>query len=99
TILYDSGLPFFLWAYASAYIVYTDNLIPAARVQFKIPAEIWHKRRMDVAHLRPFGAMGWGTITNKSPGKLDLRAFKGRLIGYGMGRGTYLLYTSSGRVV
>ncbi|KAJ3831792.1 hypothetical protein F5878DRAFT_520624, partial [Lentinula raphanica] len=92
TILHDSGLPFFLWAYACAYIVYTDNLVPAARIEFRIPAELWYKRRMDVSHLRPFGAMAWGTaVNNKSPGKLDLPGFKGRLVGYGSGRGTYLL--------
>ncbi|KAJ3779567.1 hypothetical protein GGU10DRAFT_238426, partial [Lentinula aff. detonsa] len=77
----------------------TDNLIPAARIGFKIPAEIWYKKWMDIAHLRPFGVMGWGTIVNKTPGKLDLRVFKGRLVGYGPDRGVYLLYTSSGRVV
>ncbi|KAJ4465144.1 hypothetical protein J3R30DRAFT_3621818 [Lentinula aciculospora] len=49
---------------------------------------------MDVAHLRPFGTIGWGTVVNKTAGKLDPQAFKGRLVGYGSGRGVYLLYTS-----
>ncbi|KAJ4477467.1 hypothetical protein J3R30DRAFT_3486211, partial [Lentinula aciculospora] len=39
----------------------------------------------------------WGTVVNKTPGKLDPRAFKGRLVG--SGRGVYLLYTLSGRVI
>jgi hypothetical protein len=40
-ILHDSGLPKSLWTYAVAYITYTDNLLPSARANFQIPAEIW----------------------------------------------------------
>ncbi|KAJ3751594.1 hypothetical protein EV360DRAFT_10450, partial [Lentinula raphanica] len=90
TILYDARLPPFLWAYAAAYIVYTENLLPAARNGFQIPAQLWYKRRMSVSHLRPFGAFGWGTIVDGSPGKLDVRAYEGRIIRYGEA-GEYLL--------
>ncbi|KAF5390764.1 hypothetical protein D9757_004415 [Collybiopsis confluens] len=98
TIIEDSGLPPFLWSYACAYVVYTDNLLPAARADFEIPAEIWYERRMDVSHLRPFGVAAWGTIVDKTPGKLDAHGFRGRMVGYGE-RGVYLLYTANGRVV
>jgi hypothetical protein len=98
TILYESSLPPYLWTYACAYVVYTENLLPAARTGFKIPAELWYRKKMDVAHLRPWGAVAWGTIVDGTPGKLDPRGFSGRMIGYGE-RGVYLLYLPSGRVV
>ncbi|KAJ3831539.1 hypothetical protein F5878DRAFT_510389, partial [Lentinula raphanica] len=90
TIIHDSGLPPFLCNYGCAYIVYTDNLLPASRTGFMIPAEIWHQKRVDVSHLRPFGAIAWGTVVDGTPGKLDLRGYLGRMVGY-KERGTYLL--------
>jgi hypothetical protein len=97
-ILHDSGLPKSLWAYAVAYITYTDNLLPSARANNQIPAQLWTGKRQDVSHLRPFGAHGWATIVNGGPGRLDDQAVEGRMIGYGE-RGTYLLYTQSGAVI
>jgi hypothetical protein len=97
-ILHDSGLPKSLWVYAVAYVTYTDNLLPSARANNQIPAQLWTGKRQDVSHLRPFGARGWATIVNGGPGRLDDQAVEGRMIGYGE-RGTYLLYTKTGAVI
>jgi hypothetical protein len=97
-ILHDSGLPKSLWTYAVAYITYTDNLLPSARANFQIPAEIWTGKRQDISHLHPFGAKGWATIVNGSPGALDEMSVEGRMVGY-LERGTYLLYTASGAII
>ncbi|KAJ3765514.1 hypothetical protein FB446DRAFT_830935, partial [Lentinula raphanica] len=82
---------------AAAYVVYTENLLPAARNGYQIPAEMCCRRRMDVSHLRPFGAFGWGAIVDGPPGKLDIRGYEGRMIGYGKA-GEYLLFLKNGRV-
>ncbi|KAJ3829929.1 hypothetical protein F5880DRAFT_1501937 [Lentinula raphanica] len=39
------------------------------------------------------------STTGPAANTVSMRGFKGHLVGYGTGRGTYLLYTSSGQVV
>jgi hypothetical protein len=97
-ILHDSGLPKSLWSYAVAYVTYTDNLLPSAHANFQIPAELWTGKRQDISHLRPFGARGWATIVNGTPGALDNMSVEGQMVGY-LERGTYLLYTASGSII
>ncbi|KAJ3825769.1 hypothetical protein EV361DRAFT_764861, partial [Lentinula raphanica] len=82
TLLHDSGLPPSMWLYAAAYTTYTENLLPSTRANHQIPAELWTKKRQDVSHLRPFGARGWATIMNGKPGKTDVRAEEGKMVGY-----------------
>lgn len=82
-ILHDSDLPQYLWAVAAAYVVYTENLLLLARAGFQVPAEIFLGKRQDVSHLRPFGARAWATIVNGKPGKTDMWAVEGKMVGYG----------------
>jgi hypothetical protein len=84
--------------HAAAYVTYTDNLLPSARANFQIPAELWTGKRQDISHLRPFGARGWATVVNGTPGSLDGMSVEGRMEGYGE-RGTYLLYTTTGSII
>lgn len=82
-ILHNLGLPDSLWALVATYAVYMLNLMPAAQNGFQIPVEVFSGQRQDVSHLQPFGVKGWTTIVNDKGGKTDMRAVKGRMVGYG----------------
>ena len=53
--LIESKLPTRLWPYAVEYVVQTRNASPHAKLNFKIPYEMWHGRTPEYEMYHPFG--------------------------------------------
>lgn len=59
TLLLDSGLEHSYWAEATAYSIYTHNIIPSHRYPGQIPLESFTGKRQEISHLCVFGAKCW----------------------------------------
>jgi hypothetical protein len=95
TMLADSGLP---QKYCGRCATYTRNFIPPSNNPLRIPAELWHQKRQDVSHLRPFGSTSYAHIPNEiSPSKLSPRSVKLTMVGYYDQTGYKLLDRGTGR--
>ena len=91
TAMAESGLPTKYWADAVQTTVYVRNLVPSSRRPHAIPAELWHGKRQDVSHLRPFGTTAYSHIpVDLNISKLYPRSVKTVLLGY-FGRDGYKL--------
>jgi len=83
SILAESGLPTKYWADAIQTVVYVKNFLPSSRQPNKIPVELWHERRQDVSHLRPFGCMAYAHILlDLNISKLQPQSVRVTLLGY-----------------
>ena len=99
TAMAELGLPQKYWADAIQTTVYTQNFVLSSRNPGLIPAELWHGKRQDISHLRPFGTTAYTHI----PGDLNLsklypRSVKTSLLGYFGCEGYKLLERETGSV-
>jgi hypothetical protein len=56
-MVYDQGLPLFLWAETFCTAVYIQNKSPHSILGSKTPEEMYIGMRPDVSHLRIFGSV------------------------------------------
>jgi hypothetical protein len=86
TILLDSNLTKTLWAEAVNYATYTKNRLPHSAINNKTPFEVFLGKPPTIVHLQAFGKTAYIHIPEeiRKPGsKLEARAQKGQLVGYG----------------
>jgi transposase InsO family protein len=93
TLLLDTGLPHTFWAEAANYACYTRNRSPCGPNHL-IPDDLWYGKRVQLTHLRPFGAPALWRI-HAVLNKLQPRYSQGFLIGYRAGTTSYKIWDIS----
>lgn len=96
TMMIASGMQHKFWNEAILTANYLKNRSPTSAIgeQFKskTPAEIWFGRKPDLAHLRVFGCECYNHVPSNKRSKLDAKASKCIMLGYGGSIGTYRLW-------
>jgi hypothetical protein len=80
-MLSDGKLPDVFWAEAAITAAYLHNKMPHGPKK-KAPDSIWHRESVSIAHLKAFGCIAYVWIPKEKRSKLELRAWKGLMIGY-----------------
>ena len=92
TMLVDSKLPHRFWAEALATSVYLRNRSPTKAIEAMTPYEAWSGTKPDVSFLRVFGCSAYAHIPKAERRKLDSKARKCVMLGYGTSQKGYRLY-------
>ena len=92
TMLADSKLPHRFWAEALATSVYLRNRSPTKAVEAMTPYEAWSGAKPDVSFLRVFGCSAYAHVPKVERRKLDSKARKCVMLGYGTSQKGYRLY-------
>ena len=90
-MLADAGLPKKFWAEALSTAVYLRNRSPTAAIEVT-PFEAWTGKKPQVEHLRTFGCTAYAHVAKDERQKLDPKAKKCFLLGYGTETKGYRLY-------
>ena len=99
SMLVGAHLPQRFWAEALATAVYLRNRSPTKPVRDRTPYEAWMGIKPTVDHLRVFGCAAYAHISKEERRKLDLKAKKCILLGYGTDVKGYRLYNPQDRRV
>lgn len=99
SMLIDAKLPQQFWAEALSTAVYLRNRSPTKAVDGMTPCEAWTRKKPEVAHLRVFGCEAYAHIPKDERRKLDPKATKCILLGYGEETKGYRLYDTEKRRV
>ena len=91
TMLADAKLPQKFWAEALSTAAYLRNRSPTKAVEMT-PFKAWTGEKPNVAHLRAFGCLTYAHIAKDEQQKLDPKAKKCILLGYGTETKGYRLY-------
>ena len=83
SMLVGAHLPQRFWAEALATAVYLRNRSPTKSVDGLTPYEAWSGHTPSVDHLKVFGCTAYAHISKEEGQKLDLKAKKCILLGYG----------------
>ena len=97
-MLADAGLPKKFWAEALSTAVYLRNRSPTTVLEVT-PFESWTGKKPQVEHLRIFGCMAYAHVAKDERQKLDPKAQKCILLGYGTETKGYRLYSPVHRKV
>ena len=81
-MLFDQGLPLFLWAEAYRTAMYIQNRCPHTALGRKTPKEVFTRTRTNVSHIRIFGNVCYCNVHANTRKKLDPSEEKGLLVGY-----------------
>jgi hypothetical protein len=92
SMLSESKLPKRFWAEALATATYLRNRSPTKAVEDMTPFEAWNGVKPNVDHLRVFGSICYAHIHKSDRKKLDPKARKTILLGYGESVKGYRLY-------
>ena len=92
SMLIDGKLPYRFWAEALSTAVYLRNRSLTRAVDGLTPCEAWTGKKPDVAHMRVFGCEAYAHIPKDERRKLDPKARKSILLGYGEETKGYRLY-------
>ena len=95
SMLADAKLPHRFWAEALSTAVYLRNRSPTKAVQDMTPFEAWKGMRPRVDHLCIFGCDAYSHVPKDERQKLDSKARKCILLGYGEETKDYRLYDSN----
>ena len=90
-MLFDQGLPLFLWVEAYRTAVYIQNRCPHAALGRKTLEEVFTGTRPDVSHIRIFGSVCYCHVHADNK-KLDPSREKGLLVGYSETSKAYRVY-------
>ncbi|CAN0457326.1 unnamed protein product [Laminaria digitata] len=91
--------PKFLWQEAFRMAVYLANRVPSAALGGKTPFSMWHGGAPpSLEHLRTFGARGF-VHQERYVKKLTMKAWEGRMVGYGKDSKTYRVWESGTKIV
>ena len=89
-MLFGAKLPQNFWAEAISTAVYLRNHSPTKAVDGMTPFEAWHGEKPQINHLRVFGCISYAHVSMTH--KLDSKARKCVLLGYGTETKGYRLY-------
>ena len=92
SMLSDAKLPKCFWAKALATAVYLRNHSPTNAVQGKTPHEAWTNEKPSVDHLKVFGCLCYSHVAKDERQKLDVKARRCIMLGYGTETKAYRLY-------
>ena len=92
SMLAGASLPHEFWAEALSTAVYLRNRSPMKPVDGMTPFEAWTKKKPSVSHLRVFACAAYAHIPKDERGKLDHKARKCILVGFGEETKGYRLY-------
>ena len=92
SMLNGAKLPHKFWADTLSTTAYLQNRSPTKSVLRMIPFEAWTDKRPNVEHLRIFGCTAYAHILKDKRQKLDSKARKCILLGYGTETKGYWLY-------
>ncbi|KAB2603956.1 retrovirus-related Pol polyprotein from transposon TNT 1-94 [Pyrus ussuriensis x Pyrus communis] len=81
-MLYDRGMPYFLWAEAMHTAVYILNRCPTKALGNITPFEAYNGRKPGIAHLKNFGSLCYVHVPTELRQKLDAKSTKGVFVGY-----------------
>ena len=99
SMLVGAKLPQKFWAEALATAVYLRNRSPTKSISDSTPYESWSGRKATANHLKVFGCVAYAHISKEERRKLDPKAKKCILLGYGTTVKGYRLYCpQEGRV-
>ncbi len=70
-LIFSSGFPKQLWAYALQYAIQVYNKTPKSRINFKTPYELFHERPCTVKYFRRFGCLSYVLITKSKAGEKE----------------------------
>eukprot|EP00253_Pinus_taeda_P028031 PITA_28031 len=99
-MLHDQGLPLHLWVEACNTTVYVQNRCPHKILGMSTPEEAYSGKRLDISHLRIFGANVYMHVTKDARKKLEATAEVGILVGYTDTPHNYHVYLpDSGKIV
>ena len=98
-MLIGSQLPQRFWAEALTTAVYLRNRSPTKAIKGSTPHEALLGVKPKVNHLRIFGCLAYSHISKEERHKLDPKAEKCVLLGYGMATKSYRLYDIKERKV
>src|SRR5713101_5430895 len=96
-MLFDQGLPLFLWVEAYKTAVYIQNRCPHTTLGRKTPEEVFTGTRPDVSHIRIFGSHCYCHVHADNRKKLDPSGEKGLLVGYNEISKAYRVYIPARR--
>ena len=96
-MLFDHGLPLFLWFEAYMTVVYIQNRCPHIALGRKTPEEVFTGTRLDVSHIRIFGNVCYCHVHVDNRKKLDPCREKGLLVGYNKILKAYRVYIPTRR--
>ena len=91
-MLFDQGLPLFLWAEAYMTAIYIQNSCPHTTLGRKTPEEVFTGTRPDVSHIRIFRSVCYCHVHADTRKKLDPSGEKGLLVGYSETSKAYRVY-------
>ena len=91
-MLFDQGLPLFLWDEAYRTAVYIQNRCLHTTLGRKTLEEVFTGTRPDVSHIRIFGSVCYCHIHVDTRKKLDTSEMKGLLVGYNEISKAYRVY-------
>ena len=91
-LLFEKKMPSNFWAEAVNTSVYLLNRLPTKSLKNKTPYEEWYGVKPFVNHLKIFGSICYYHVPEPKRSKLDSRAQKGILIGYGTSTKGYRIF-------
>ena len=94
-MLFDQGLPLFLWVEAYKTAVYIQNRCHHIALGRKTPEEVFTSIRPDVSHIHIFGSVFYCQVHADTRKKLDPYGEKGLLVGYSETSKAYRVYVST----
>lgn len=96
TMLLAAKLPKRFWNEAIVTANYIKNRSPTSahgeQFKNKTPAEIWYKSKPDLSHIKIFGSICYNYIPKQNRTKLESKAIKCIMLGYGSSQFTYRLW-------
>jgi hypothetical protein len=100
-MLLDASLTFWFWPLAAQAAVHIKNRVPhASNSRDVTPFEGWFKRKPDLSHLRPFGALVTARKTDSTElMKFEPRGEEGRFVGYARDSKGYLIWFPESRSI
>lgn len=98
-LLIHANLPPTFWAEAISTSNHIRNRCPSARIQGKIPFELWMGEKTDISYLRTFGCRAY--MLDKSPGKgkFDARSKECIFVGYSKEAKAYRVWLPNERKI
>jgi len=99
SMLADAELPPVFWAEALSTAVYLRNRSPTKALKDITPYEAWTGEKPNVEHLRTFGCTAYAHVPKDERKKLDSKAKRCILLGYGADTKGYRLYDPEKRRV
>ncbi|GBE79255.1 hypothetical protein SCP_0204530 [Sparassis crispa] len=81
-MLFDAGVPNYLWGEAFITAAYVKNLTASSCQCGLTPYEKWFKHKPNISHLHAFGSIAYAKLADETRFKLDPKSVKCILVGY-----------------